>query len=370
MPTAGIPIEQIKNITDNTLNSYMKDVVEDLYLDLTEYVGYRLFSSGQFDENHTGGVYKQWQHVVAGLEHTQAVGAYSQIALSDNNITTFAKQAIRHALTYFIMDMLEDDAQGGGAALVQLVKLKAQVMMESLIKKYEGWVWTCPAENDSLTPLGFPAHVVMYDSTDSAASIAAGGFLGTFPYGGGAEWSTTPSGISPTTYPLAANWAAKYTSPSRDDLVEQMIVAADKTNFQAPTAMMQLIKDMPKDKFTRAVYCDHDAYRGLSKVARAQDGDNKSGDVGIYSDGVQFRGRPVQYVPYLDGVTGSPVYMVNHKSLKFLKNKKRQGWLGGSKEISTEQPTGVVRHHLDTWTMFCPQRKSQAVISTTAKDGS
>ena len=368
MPSSGIAIEQIKNITDNTLNSYMKDVTQDLYLDLTEYVFWTLFSSGQFDENHSGGVYKQWQLLVDGLDHTQAVGPYSQIALSDNSLTTFARQAIRHCLSYFMMDTLENDAQGGGTALVNLVKLKAQAMMESHIKRMEAWGWTCPNEGDDKTPLGFPAHVVKYDSTDATPLV--GGLLGTFPVGtGGAEWTTTADGISPTTYAQAANWAQKYAAISRDDLVKKMRKAANKTNFQAPTAMAQLIKDMPKDQFTRAVYTNYDVVEGLADLCEAQDGDNKTKDVAFYDGKAMFRGRPIQYVPYLDADTSDPVYMLNHKSLKFLKNKARQGPLGGTKEVSTEMPTSLVRHYLWTWTTFCPQRRSQAVLSKLDKFG-
>lgn len=367
MPSSGIAIENIKNITDNTLNNYVRDAVNDLYLDLTQYVGYMLCNSGQFDEVMTNGVKKQWQLLVDGLEHDTHVGPYSQITLSDNTISSYAQLAMRHTITHFLMDYLENDANSSPAALVNLVKLKTQAMMEGHVKSDENWIWSCPAQGDDKTPLGIPAWVVMYDSTDSTP--AAGGFLGTYPYGGGAEWTTTPDGVDPATYSLAANYAAKYTSVSFDDLVDKMITAADLTNFQAPTAMMQLVKDMPKDTFTRAVYVPHTVKRGLEKLCKSQQSDNKSGDVAFEAGSGKFMGRPIVYVPKLDSVTGAPVYMLNHKALKFLKNPKRDGALGGTKEVSTEQPTSLVRHYLWSRTTICFQRKTQAVLSTTNKQG-
>jgi hypothetical protein len=235
MPSSGIAIEKIKNITDNTLNNYVRDAVEDLYLDLTKYVGYMLCESGQFDEIMSNGVKKQWQVLVDGLEHDTHVGPYSQITLSDNTISAYAQLAMRHTITHFLMDYLEQDANSSPAALVSLVKLKTQAMMEGHVKSDENWIWSCPAEGDDKTPLGFPAWAVMYDSTD--ATPESGGFLGTYPYGGGAEWTTSPDGLDLSTNSLAGNWAAKYSSISFDDLVDKMITAADKTNFQAPTRL-------------------------------------------------------------------------------------------------------------------------------------
>lgn len=367
MPSQGIPVEQLKNITDNTLNKFERASWVDLDLDLTDYAGFALFTSGRFDRTVRGGVKYQFQALVSSISNTVHIGPYSQIALADNNISSYGEIALRHSLTHFMFDRLEEAAQKGGAALVDLIKMKYAAMLNGHMKTMESVIWGCPAENDAYTPLGFPAFVVMYDSTD--ATPEDGGFLGTFPYGGGAEWTTAPNGLSPSTYTRAGNYAAKYTTATKGDLFQKMSKGADKTNFRAPSAAMLLVANMPKDTFDRAVYAPYTVIEGARAYAESIQSDNKSKDVDFASTGLKFRNRPFEYVPYLDGVTGAPVYMINHNAIPFLKDPDIQGAYGGTREVGPEMPTTLVRAYLWKWTVGGTDRKKCAVFSTTNKQG-
>lgn len=367
--STGISIDAITNVTNATLKAYEKSGKWlSIFPDLTNYVGWMLKNSKKFSKPCQGGMPYQWNVQVAGLSTTQHVGAYSKIALSDNEISKTAEVSPRHTLAHFSMDLFEKRAQAGGKMLVDLVEQKYNAMMESHVKTMEPAIWGCPHEDDEKTFLGFATWVVMWAT--GATTPENGGFIGTLPYGGGAVWTTAPNGLSTTAYTRANNWAAKYTVMSYADAIDKMAAAADKTNFQAPSAFAQLIADMPEEKFTRAVYMGYDEYRDYTNLVRQQDGDNKSGDADYYNGKAQFRGRPVQYVPHLDSVTGDPIYMLHHDSVPFLHDPEVDGKV--IRELtpnSAEQPTTMTKVYGWTHGTVGIARHMNAVLSKTSKEG-
>ena len=168
---------------------------------------------------------------------------------------------------------------------------------------------------------------------------------------------------------MAANYAFKYATATKADLIRKARRGANLTNFQAPTAISDLVKREPKGEFTRAVFTNDAVYDDLTDIAESQDSNIKSGDITEYEGRVKFRKRPVIRVPYLNADASNPFYCLNFKALRVLKDPSREGPLGNTREVSTEQVTTMVRPYMWKKTWICFERKSQMVGSLLNKQG-
>lgn len=177
-----------------------------------------------------------------------------------------------------------------------------------------GWQGRLSAA-DTTNPLGIPEALCMLDAGETTA-----GFSGqTVRYRGGTTGTTFQS-IDASSEDRWKNYAFVY-SAIDNEFAYQLTLAQLKTNFRAPSFVP--LPEQANQMGTRAMYAPAITLARLHRIANAQDDNNVPNDLagrlGVSADGtLMFNGVPMEYAPYLDSATYSPIYAVNWDVLQMV----------------------------------------------------
>jgi hypothetical protein len=314
----------------------------DLQTDLTDHVAVRELWKGR-QKKFEGGLDWTWNAQMDHNHSTRAVGLFENDGNSVGDTMKEAKVGIRHINASYIYDQRESAFQRGGTSIVDLVQTRYVAMMVSWYEYLEDVLWGKPTDStDDKTPYGL-AYWVVKNATE--------GFNGGNPAG----FSSGAGGIDSSAYPRWANYTAKYTSISKEDLMRKMRKAARKINFRSPVShATPSVGSMSNGIYT------NDSVIGLMEETLEANNMNLGGDL-IKDDSVLFKGTPVVYAPKLDDDTTNPIYMLDWKWLAI---GVMPGW---ENNLSAPQPVPgkhtVRRVDLDaSLNMVCTDRRRQAVF--------
>lgn len=237
-------------------------------------------------------------NVVTGHnESARFVGLYATDVVDVLDNQTTGDVPWRHITWNWAFDRREKTMNSGASKIVDLIKSRRVQAFGSAIEKFEQRAWRVPAAADDVNPYGIPYWVVK----SNTAVTTNDGFNGTAPSG-----YTTVGGISPTTYQRWRNYAAQYTSVTKDDLVRKMRRAMEYTDFESLTGDFETYN--VGDDY--GVYTNYAVLGTFEEILEANN-DNLGTDLAPMDGKVMFRGQPVQFVKELDNDTTNPVYGIN-----------------------------------------------------------
>lgn len=206
--------------------------------------------------------------------------------------TTNGQAPWRHIVTSYGLDRRLIKMNREPRRIFEMIKEKRNGAMIDFADKMEAAFWGKPTDsNDTLLPYGL-FYWLVYNATEGFNGGAPAGF-------------TTVANISPTTYPRWKNYSGQYTDVSKTDLIRKIRKAATFCNFMAPVSSPDYGGD---DQW--AYYTNYDVLGPMEEALEAQN-DNLGNDIASRDGQVQFRRRPVNWVPYLEGNAGDPFIGIN-----------------------------------------------------------
>lgn len=347
MPT--LQAEQIVDIVATTLKTMHKLRFTDLSTDLQEYYAMRIMMQGDKVVTYDDGYAFQWDVLTDTDDSAEFVGLYHEDHVDVTDAMVQASSTWKHITWNWAFDYHEQAFNGGASRIVNLIDTRRIRSMIGAIQKFERAMWRCPSASTTKEPFGIPYSVVKNNVT---------GFNGGLPTG-----YTDVYGLSPTTYPRWKNFTAQYTSITKDDLIDKMAQAADKTKFTPPVDGLPLINE----GMSRGIYTNYNVYRPLKQILEAQN-ENLGLDVDWAEGKAVFRRTPFNWVPQLDEDTDDPVYMIDWKSFKTAKLK---GWWNRMTEIAKHalMHNVYVCHYDSSFNWLNFDRRRHAVIAKNTTGG-
>ncbi len=345
---AGLAFSQIDDAVLLTQEKLVKrGAFTDMQSDLQDHVAVRemwknrkkKFEGGetwdfqvQFDHNHTAG----------------AVGLYE----TDGTVFTDTMQTgsvdARHVNAHYIYDLREKDFQRGGTKIVDLIKTRYVAMMVSFFEIMETYLWGKPATvADLKTPFGIDYWVTKYAN-------ATTGFDGRNPTG----FTAGKAGISFGSYARWANYVDRYVAITKADLIRKMRLAHRQTKFRSPVS-----HSVPTlGAMRNGIYVNGDVI-GLLEEELEKQNMNLGNDIASKDGKTLFKGTPVVWVPFLDGSSDDPVYLLDWKTLGI---GIMAGWENNlTKPYMVPNMHNVRRVDLDaSLNMVCTDLRRQAVLNT------
>ncbi|KKN69825.1 hypothetical protein LCGC14_0437710 [marine sediment metagenome] len=206
--------------------------------------------------------------------------------------------------THYSWDILEIKRNANSArGFIRLLETRRIDGLWSLADLIEERFWKTPdSSTDDLNPYGVPYYLNMLDVGGTTA-----GFNGKNVVFGDRSLSVTCAGISTTTEPRWANWAAVYTKVD-NALLEAFRLAFTRTKFKAPL----IINDPSQARnAAKRVYCNSDTIVKLQVLADARDdfhrGKDVLGNIRIDDGATVYLNRlPVVYITQLDDAQVAP----------------------------------------------------------------
>jgi hypothetical protein len=341
----GLQYSDIDDAVLLTQNKLIKrGAFVDMQTDLSDHVAVREMWQGrskQFD----GGTDWEFEIQMDHNHSARTVGLYETDGSSENDTMKSGKVSIRHVNAHYIYDQRLPAFQRGGTAIVNLVKTKYTGMMVSFYELLEEILWGKPEDSsDDKTPFGL-AYWVTRNATE--------GFNGGNPAG----FSDGRAGISTTDFPRFANWTAKYTTVSKEDLIRKMRRAHRKIQFRSPVS--HATPELASMK--NGIYVNDTVVGLIEEVLEAQN-QNLGNDIASKDGKAMFKSTPLVYAPYLDGDATDPIYMLDWKWLAI---GVMSGW-----ENNLSEPYMVPGKHLvrrvdldASLNMVCTDPRKQAVIT-------
>ena len=340
----GLAHSQIDDLVLLTQNNLIKKgAFVDMQTDLTDHVGVRelwknrkkAFAGGdnwefevQMDHNHSARVVGLYERDGHALQDTMKKGEVS----------------VRHINASYLYDLHEKSFQRGGHAIVDLIKTKYTAMMVSWFELLEQILWTKPEDSSDLkTPYG-----IAYWVTKAATE----GFNGLNPVG-----FSDRAGISSTDYPRFKNYAAKYATVEKEDLVRKMRTAHRRIKFRSPVS--HTTPDL--GNMGNGIYLNDTVIGLLEEILETQNM-NLGNDLASKDGKTLFKGTPLTYAPKLDDDSSDPIYMLDWKSLAC---GVMEGWENNlSKPMPVPDMHNVRRVDLDaSLNLVCTDVRRQAVFS-------
>lgn len=298
--------DQIVDLVKLTqVNLIKRGAYLNLMTDLTDFVAVReMYKKHQ--KVFSGGLDWEFEAVIDHNHSARFVGLYENDGTAINDATIKGKVSPRFVDANYAFDVREKIFQRPAIEIVNYVKLKYERMLMSYWELLEPTLWSKPEDsNDKRTPYGVAYWITKGTDTDIQAN-KSGGFIGKDPVG----FSEGRAGISTTTTPRWANWAAGYAEVSKEDLVRKMRRAVRKTQFRSPIS----VKEPDVGTTGNGIYTNDNVLHLLEEILEAQNM-NLGNDIASKDGKVVFKGHPVVYAPYLDEDTTDPVYMLDWKTL-------------------------------------------------------
>jgi hypothetical protein len=204
--------------------------------------------------------------------------------------------------------------RGSGKKIVDLMTVKRTDGLWSLAKLIESRAWLTPTSaTDNKYPYGVPYYLTFYTDTSGTVNTSDGAFNGKAIKFQDGTYSYTAAGIDASTEDKWRNYCGLYTNVDAA-LLKKFRKAFLLTQFKAPL----FITDPASKKVsaTKRIYADADTSVALQDLMDQKDDNHKPkelfGGVMVQVDGAVFINRlPVVYIPQLNGVSCSPIYVVD-----------------------------------------------------------
>lgn len=340
----GIPFSAIDDAVLLTQNKLIKrGAFVDMQTDLTDHVAVReLWKNRQ--KKFAGG--ENWEFEVQ-MDHNhsaRAVGLFETDGSSLHDTMVMGEVPARHVNAHYLYDQREKAFQRGGTAIVDLIKTRYTGMMVSFYELLEEFLWSKPTDSsDQKTPYGVAYWVTKSDQE---------GFNGGDPAG----FANGRAGISTTDYPRFANWTAKYSAITKEDLIRKMRRAHRMSNFRSPVSHSNPTLIMGNGIYT------NDTVVGLLEELLETQNMNLGNDLASKDGKTLFKGTSITYVPKLNDDSTDPIYMLDWK---WLAVGVMTGW-----ENNLSAPYMVPSKHLvrridldASLNMVCTDPRRQAVLT-------
>lgn len=211
-----------------------------------------------------------------------------------------------HLTTDWLIDRREDLINKGAEEIVNVLKVNKLDAVMDMAELMERLSWmTEKADSDSdLSLKGVPYWIANNATRTGAAGTV--GFTGDATVDRDGTAITQPGGISPTTYPLTANYFDVYTNPGSesgtgigDSMVEAMIKLFHSCNFKSPRIVQDLENNNPLANFR--IYTTLRNILYYEKWVK-----NHNQDIGFdaakYLGKTPFNGIPLERDPLLEEV--------------------------------------------------------------------
>lgn len=344
--------EQIDDFVELTLNRYKKDKWVDISMNLQEYhFASRWFKSKKKPER--GGPRLEWKLRIGNQGTAKHSGLYAVDATNRVNVITKGTQEWSKQTVNYIYDIDEEAFQSGPETIIREMMLLEQGLYNDFFELMETAMWTAPSSSsqDPRPPSGIPFWIQKYNSSTP-------GFGGGDPLG----FSDGAAGISVSDYPTWRNWGGTYESVSRDDLIDKLIEAMDKTRFKAPREYPEIGGGTP-DWGLYTVYSVLSQCRRLLQAGN----DNLGPDVARHAGEVLVRSVPLTWVPALSESdspaydSSNPIYGVNWKKFEYF-FKSGRNMVKHPPKPAANQHT-VRERHMDNWGNFvCYDRRQGGFV--------
>ena len=295
MPT--VQATDIADLVASTLRHLGRMKVQQIAQSLQEYeVFTRWFKKDKltFDEGY--GIQRNLMYRAGDTARHR--GLFDEDVVNIRDVIKQLTVDFRQADTSYAIAYQEVISNKGASRIFDLIKTRRAVAMLDLIEQLESKAWgDAPAVANVLDPFGIKYWVV----TNSAT-----GFTGGTP-----NDHSTVGGINLTTVPNFKNYAGRYVSVTKGDLIKKMRDMHRKTGFKSPVDVQDYTKGRGSDY---RVYVNNTVISTLEEIGEAQN-ENLGRDIASV-DGVDlaFRKNPIRWIPSLDASTNDPVYFINHST--------------------------------------------------------
>jgi len=355
----------VTNITDMTgmieavLDKYRKDKLTDLTSDLQKYTALSSIMKKHRMAWDGGEQYSfLYQHDTPG--NAKVTGLFADDSINVRDDIGKGRVPLRHFTTNTAWDHLEDKFNQGGPSIVKHIKARKRAAMIDMHKLMEDQFWGKPTSSSDDDYLFGIDYWITYPST-----WTVDGFVGGNPSG----FTSGAAGINSTTLKRWANYYARYTAATYDDLGITWTKAAMRCHFE-PAIPHQGGNEASE----YAYYTNMNVDVELGRVIKDQN-DNWSNEVVAGQSGKKlFRRVPINWVPQLDAALANdtdtrsdmagynPVYGVDWSTFRFYFFKNE--WMR-----QTVKPSGtkhnVTEAHWDlTANLVCENRRPNFLLST------
>lgn len=326
----GVSIADYPDLFTSAIFDFGKNIVEDISMDLQEYVGYGILTGkGQLEKHNGKGPYIRRDVRLNGQGNASFSELYEAESLSNQNMMGQITAPYRYFKSGYVFDEREQEINTGDepSTIYDLIKNKRQAAFCDQAALLEASLWNAPDSETSKQLWGL-AYWIAYSATE--------GFNGTVANGN----FTTVGGLNPTTYTKWRNWTGNYTNATATDLVRKMRTAYVKTDFKNPINQVPSVSGMERKL---GLYT---TYPIISKLEELQESrDDRLADLASKDGTLRFRGVPVQRVPQLEALWGEsdesltltqehPVFGIDWSTFKLVYSPKY--WLRESNKINSQ----------------------------------
>ncbi len=248
-------------------------------------------------------------------------------------------------------EILENAGEGKLTDLLTIRRADALIALAELLETQH---WSKPTTSaDELNVYGVPTWIVKWPTGTTTP-----GFTGTNPEG----FTAGAGGLDSATYTRWANWAGRYTSVGKSDLIAKMRTAHRKIGFQSPIGVEQFRSGVGA---TYRLYTNEDVLNAIELAAENQN-ENLGSNIASMDGMTTFKGSAIVWVPKLDADTGNPVYMINSET--FFPFCLSGDYLRESEPAKAAKQHNVWEVWIDmSWNEVCVNRRANAVLSTKSK---
>jgi hypothetical protein len=340
--------DQLDDFVNLTLSRFKKKQWVDYSQQYRHYIfADRVIQAKRMKEK--GGKDLTWKMKVRNNGTARHTGLFSVDQTNVRDLTASASQGWTKQTVNWSYDVDEDDFQSDGETIVREIELREDGMYRDFFDLMEEALWGAPTSptQDPRVPSGIPFWFQKYTS-------ATPSFQGGNPSG----FTSGAAGVNATTYPRARNWAGKYVDKTRDDLLEKIIEANEKTKFKAPRPFAELTTGSSYDY---EYFCPYVVKSGLVKLLESRN-DNLGTNLTKYADSVLIGGHPLTTVPYLEeNDTSNPFYGICWRYFTYYVKSGRDMVLHPVKEAADQHT--VRERHMDHWGNFaCLDRRQGGYV--------
>jgi hypothetical protein len=291
----ALGIEQIDDFVNSIQQKFAGEemlAAQDLSLTLQDYkYASRLFS-GNLKKDTMSTSQCKWKVKVNTNDNFQTVGLYHRD--SSTRVNTLSEGSLKWALTTnnYHYDIDEEIFRTGGRQIYDYIEGLEQDLMTSFYTGMEDLVFGPGPTGPTQTPFSVASLLWWITSTNDSITEnnAPEGFNGFEPVG----WQNNGvGGISCTDYPQWRNRTFPYTSVSRSDFVEKVIVSMDLCSFTPPVQRPDIVDQKRNDWELLTTHSVLSAGRRLLQLGN----DNIGDDMAARSGTVFIRGTPLTWVP-------------------------------------------------------------------------
>lgn len=349
--------QQLDDIVDLTRTT-LRDLHENMWTDLTSTFQRHVALNEIFsDEKITygSGYGLEWRVQIGDSGNA---GDSTPFAVEDVNIedTAYIAQVpYRRSRTSFAIEEPEIDANSGERQIVDLIKWRRHDALVSFANHLEKRFWelTPTTSSDKKTPWSVNMWLVRWPSGTTTP-----GFTGQNPAGFSEKGS-----IDASTVEEWRNWAGKYATVDKTDLLPKMREAYIKTDFQPPFPQPSTAIGGRRC----GIYCAYDELAQFESIAENQN-ENLGNDIASKDGKAMFRQVSITYVPKLDEDDGAPIYGIDWSYFRpFFQEGYFMKMIGPRR--AELQPMTMKTWYFMNWNTACKNPRSQWVLSTTNSAG-